>query len=124
MQVVAAAVVVAIEMPWALLSLIPGGLLFYFIQKWYRNSSRELRRLVALSNSPVFDHFSATLRSAQPASTALCCVVIPVPRGAANPYSFLYLLFDDVDLSSIQWIGSSEGSFSGASNDLREHEAL
>ena len=47
--------------PYTLLVFVPIMAIFYFVQSYFRHSSRELKRLVALSRSPVFSHFAETL---------------------------------------------------------------
>ncbi|KAK3562319.1 hypothetical protein QTP86_033307 [Hemibagrus guttatus] len=54
-------VVMSYGLPWVLLPLIPLGVLYYQTQKFYRHSSRELKRLCSLTLSPVYSHFSETL---------------------------------------------------------------
>lgn len=48
-------------LPWVLLPLVPLGVLYYQTQRFYRHSSRELKRLCSLTLSPVYSHFSETL---------------------------------------------------------------
>ncbi|KAA0200617.1 hypothetical protein HAZT_HAZT003296 [Hyalella azteca] len=48
-------------LPWMILVYIPVALWYYNIQHYYRFSSRDLRRLQALSLSPVYAHFTQTL---------------------------------------------------------------
>jgi ATP-binding cassette subfamily C (CFTR/MRP) protein 1 len=47
--------------PVFLLGIIPLFIIFYFIQRFYRRASVELQRLMNISKSPVFAHFSASL---------------------------------------------------------------
>ncbi|KAI4882036.1 hypothetical protein NFI96_012507 [Prochilodus magdalenae] len=54
-------VVMSYGLPWVLLPLIPLGVLYYQTQRFYRHSSRELKRLCSLTLSPVYSHFSETL---------------------------------------------------------------
>ncbi|KAG2375146.1 hypothetical protein C9374_010150 [Naegleria lovaniensis] len=46
---------------WFILAMIPILFLYYKIQNYYRNTSRELKRLDAISRSPIFSHFNETL---------------------------------------------------------------
>lgn len=48
-------------LPWLLLLLPPLGFLYYRIQRHYRESSRELRRLCSLTLSPLYTHLADTL---------------------------------------------------------------
>ena len=54
-------VVMTYGLPWLLLPLLPLGALYYRTQRFYRHSSRELKRLCSLTLSPVYSHFSETL---------------------------------------------------------------
>uniref|UniRef100_A0AAR2KFC1 ATP-binding cassette, sub-family C (CFTR/MRP), member 10 n=1 Tax=Pygocentrus nattereri TaxID=42514 RepID=A0AAR2KFC1_PYGNA len=54
-------VVMSYGLPWVLLPLVPLGALYYQTQRFYRHSSRELKRLCSLTLSPVYSHFSETL---------------------------------------------------------------
>ena len=45
-----------------LLSCVPSvRQAYYLVQRWYRHTSRELKRLESVSRSPVYEHFSDTL---------------------------------------------------------------
>lgn len=48
-------------LPWLLLLLPPLGGLYYRVQRRYRASSRELRRLSSLTLSPLYSHLADTL---------------------------------------------------------------
>nr|XP_015218554.1 PREDICTED: multidrug resistance-associated protein 7 [Lepisosteus oculatus]XP_015218555.1 PREDICTED: multidrug resistance-associated protein 7 [Lepisosteus oculatus]XP_015218556.1 PREDICTED: multidrug resistance-associated protein 7 [Lepisosteus oculatus]XP_015218557.1 PREDICTED: multidrug resistance-associated protein 7 [Lepisosteus oculatus]XP_015218558.1 PREDICTED: multidrug resistance-associated protein 7 [Lepisosteus oculatus]XP_015218559.1 PREDICTED: multidrug resistance-associated pr len=54
-------VVMSYGLPWILLVLLPLAGLYYLIQRYYRHSSRELKRLYSLTLSPIYTHFSETL---------------------------------------------------------------
>ncbi len=54
-------VVIAVVSPYAAVLFVPAGLGFYFLQAYYRQSSRELKRVDAVSRSPLYAHFSETL---------------------------------------------------------------
>uniref|UniRef100_A0A4W4GEN7 ATP-binding cassette sub-family C member 10 n=1 Tax=Electrophorus electricus TaxID=8005 RepID=A0A4W4GEN7_ELEEL len=54
-------VLMSYGLPWVLLPLLPLGMLYYQTQRFYRHSSRELKRLCSLTLSPVYSHFSETL---------------------------------------------------------------
>ncbi|EFA83154.1 ABC transporter C family protein [Heterostelium album PN500] len=47
--------------PFVILAMIPIAALFYYIQRYYLNSSRELTRLESISRSPIYSHFGETL---------------------------------------------------------------
>uniref|UniRef100_A0A672GC19 ATP-binding cassette, sub-family C (CFTR/MRP), member 10 n=1 Tax=Salarias fasciatus TaxID=181472 RepID=A0A672GC19_SALFA len=48
-------------LPWVLLPLAPLALAYHRTQRFYRHTSRELKRLCSLTLSPVYSHFSETL---------------------------------------------------------------
>ncbi|XP_011927419.1 PREDICTED: multidrug resistance-associated protein 7 isoform X6 [Cercocebus atys] len=48
-------------LPWLLLLLPPLSIIYYHMQRHYRASSRELRRLGSLSLSPLYTHLADTL---------------------------------------------------------------
>ncbi|XP_077379727.1 ATP-binding cassette sub-family C member 10 isoform X2 [Festucalex cinctus] len=53
--------VMSLALPWLLLALPPLALLYLRAQSHYRHTSRELKRLCAVTLSPVYSHFSETL---------------------------------------------------------------
>lgn len=57
----ATVVVIAYELPIFLAVILPVCIIFYFIQKLYVSTARQLKRLESVSKSPVFSHFSETL---------------------------------------------------------------
>ncbi|GAM28766.1 hypothetical protein SAMD00019534_119420 [Acytostelium subglobosum LB1] len=60
-QVFGSIIVIGIVSPFVILAMVPIAALFYFIQRYYLNSSRELTRLESISRSPIYAHFSETL---------------------------------------------------------------
>ncbi|XP_041696295.2 ATP-binding cassette sub-family C member 10-like [Coregonus clupeaformis] len=54
-------VVIGYSLPWILVPLLPLGLLYHRTQRFYRHTSRDLKRLCSLTLSPVYSHFSETL---------------------------------------------------------------
>jgi len=60
-QVFGSIIVIALVSPFIIIAMIPVAALFYFIQRYYLNSSRELTRLEGVSRSPIYAHFSETL---------------------------------------------------------------
>eukprot|EP00611_Tribonema_gayanum_P009110 TRINITY_DN1883_c0_g1_i4.p1 TRINITY_DN1883_c0_g1~~TRINITY_DN1883_c0_g1_i4.p1 ORF type:complete len:1412 (-),score=345.61 TRINITY_DN1883_c0_g1_i4:192-4049(-) len=59
--VVAAMALVCITVPYVTLMILPMAILFYVARKRYLASSREIKRLEAISRSPVYAEFGATL---------------------------------------------------------------
>jgi len=43
------------------IALVPISIMYYFIQKFYVNISRQLKRIQSVSQSPIFSHFGETL---------------------------------------------------------------
>ncbi|XP_061536277.1 ATP-binding cassette sub-family C member 10 isoform X4 [Phycodurus eques] len=54
-------VVMSLALPWLLLALPPLALLYLSTQRFYRHTSRELKRLCSVTLSPVYSHFTETL---------------------------------------------------------------
>jgi len=54
-------VITCYGLPWFVLVLVPLVLLYYCIQNYYRRTSRELKRLMSITLSPIYAHFSETL---------------------------------------------------------------
>ncbi|XP_066862352.1 ATP-binding cassette sub-family C member 10 isoform X2 [Kogia breviceps] len=63
-------------LPWLLLLLPPLSLIYYRVQRHYRASSRELRRLGSLTLSPLYTHLADTLAG------------LPVLRATGTTYRF------------------------------------
>jgi ABC-type multidrug transport system fused ATPase/permease subunit len=53
--------IIGYETPYVMLALIPLGIAYYFIQRYYISTSRQLRRIQSNARSPVIGHFSETL---------------------------------------------------------------
>ncbi|NXW02689.1 MRP7 protein, partial [Fregetta grallaria] len=54
-------VIITYGLPWIGLVLLPLAVLYFFIQRYYRRTSRELKRLYSVTLSPIYTHFSETL---------------------------------------------------------------
>ncbi|XP_069810525.1 ATP-binding cassette sub-family C member 10 isoform X2 [Dendropsophus ebraccatus] len=54
-------VMISYGLPLILSLLVPLAVLYYYIQRFYRHSSRELKRLQSITLSPIYSHFSETL---------------------------------------------------------------
>ncbi|XP_045610459.1 ATP-binding cassette sub-family C member 10 [Procambarus clarkii] len=55
-------VVTVYGMPWITLLYIPLAFVYYTVQHYYRHTSRDLKRLHAVSLSPLYEHFTETLQ--------------------------------------------------------------
>ncbi|NXH19972.1 MRP7 protein, partial [Bucco capensis] len=54
-------VMITYGLPWIGLILPPLAALYFSIQRYYRRTSRELKRLCSVTLSPIYTHFSETL---------------------------------------------------------------
>lgn len=53
---------VAIMFPWFLLAVVPLMIIFFVLNKYFRKSVRELKRLDGVTRSPIFTHLTATIQ--------------------------------------------------------------
>lgn len=53
--------IIGVETPYTLIGFAPVFCIFYFCQKYFQTTSRELKRLDAITRSPVYAHFSECL---------------------------------------------------------------
>eukprot|EP00049_Salpingoeca_infusionum_P023551 m.12723 g.12723 ORF g.12723 m.12723 type:complete len:1556 (+) comp5858_c0_seq1:79-4746(+) len=61
MNVLGIIVVISVSTPIFMAAVLPMGALYYFIQRYYIASSRQLKRLESVSRSPIYSHFGETL---------------------------------------------------------------
>ncbi|XP_038618605.1 multidrug resistance-associated protein 1 isoform X2 [Tachyglossus aculeatus] len=60
-NVIGACIIILLATPIAAVIIPPLGLIYFFVQRFYVTSSRQLKRLESVSRSPVYSHFNETL---------------------------------------------------------------
>ncbi|KAH0632063.1 hypothetical protein JD844_020124 [Phrynosoma platyrhinos] len=60
-NVVGACIIILLATPVAAVVIPPLGLVYFFVQRFYVATSRQLKRLESVSRSPVYSHFNETL---------------------------------------------------------------
>ncbi|XP_077172136.1 multidrug resistance-associated protein 1-like isoform X2 [Paroedura picta] len=60
-NVVGACIIILLATPVAAVVIPPLGLIYFFVQRFYVATSRQLKRLESVSRSPVYSHFNETL---------------------------------------------------------------
>ncbi|XP_068898239.1 multidrug resistance-associated protein 1 isoform X4 [Tenebrio molitor] len=64
-EVVGTLVVISYTTPIFISVIVPIGILYYFIQRFYVATSRQLKRLESVSRSPIYSHFGETITGVQ-----------------------------------------------------------
>ncbi|XP_030761803.1 multidrug resistance-associated protein 1 isoform X2 [Sitophilus oryzae] len=64
-SVIGTLVVTSFATPLFIIVIVPIALLYYFIQRFYVATSRQLKRLESVSRSPIYSHFGETVSGVQ-----------------------------------------------------------
>ena len=60
-SVITTVIIVSYASPPFLIALVPMAIVYYFIQRFYVNTSRQLKRIDAVKRSPIYSHFQETI---------------------------------------------------------------
>ncbi|XP_025062209.1 multidrug resistance-associated protein 1 isoform X4 [Alligator sinensis] len=60
-NVIGACIIILLATPLAAVVIPPLGFIYFFVQRFYVATSRQLKRLESVSRSPVYSHFNETL---------------------------------------------------------------
>uniref|UniRef100_A0A8B9YA27 Multidrug resistance-associated protein 4 n=1 Tax=Bos mutus grunniens TaxID=30521 RepID=A0A8B9YA27_BOSMU len=62
LQVIGVVVVVVVVIPWIAIPVIPLGVIFLFLRRYFLETSRDVKRLECSTQSPVFSHLASSLQ--------------------------------------------------------------
>ncbi|XP_027413619.1 multidrug resistance-associated protein 4-like isoform X1 [Bos indicus x Bos taurus] len=62
LQVIGVVVVVVMVIPWIAIPVIPLGILFFFLRRYFLETSRDVKRLECSTQSSVFSHLASSLQ--------------------------------------------------------------
>ena len=64
MSVIGTVVVMITAMPLFIVVILPVSLVYYFVQKFYVNTARQVKRMESVTRSPIYTHFSESITGA------------------------------------------------------------
>ncbi|XP_063809091.1 ATP-binding cassette sub-family C member 4 [Pseudophryne corroboree] len=62
LQILGVIAVAVAVIPWILIPLLPLVIIFYFLRRYFLETSRDIKRLESTTRSPVFSHLSSSLQ--------------------------------------------------------------
>ncbi|XP_043748473.1 ATP-binding cassette sub-family C member 4-like [Cervus elaphus] len=62
LQVIGMVGVVVVVIPWIAIPVIPLGIIFFFLRRYFLETSRDVKRLESSTQSPVFSHLTSSLQ--------------------------------------------------------------